>query len=556
MSETQSKNVLHMMYDKDGYPSWHSSLTPEENTTRSCCIAPPEHAVPVFFIPGIMGSNLKRAGSNKIAWRPDNAWYTANTFGKMSPAERRKVLDPDNTELDDSGEIPNSILRMFKSVPPQVQTNWKSEFKRRGWGTVMLSSYSEILYHLERNLNSIYDHHLTTYDDNHEVAAYWQKDILGVKPTTDSKGNSKHPWGELNGYEALSPDDLKEKIGDKYWFPVHAAGYNWLRSNREAGKDIAERIRNAIRHYQDLGFVCKNAIIVTHSMGGLAARAACHKDKDMGKLADDVAGVVHGEQPAIGAAAAYKRMHAGFEARWWNIADILTARALGWSGKEVTAVLANAPGGLELLPTKRYPAGWLKVPLENGTVRELPASNPYKDIYEERDAWWRLMNPEWIEPSKQPPSQKSLDKIWDKYLDRLRTVEKFHDDLGTYYHPVTHAHYGADSEQKTWTNFVWQKNKYPKTDANEWDAVRPVVDDDALGTIRVNSGGVISEYHMMPPDADGDGTVPDVSGKDSASNANAKFSAKMTGYVHQDSYKHKAVKDVTTYSVVRIAKEI
>ena len=51
-------------------------------------------------------------------------------------------------------------------------------------------------------------------------------------------------------------DDLKEKVGDKYWFPVHAAGYNWLRSNEDAGKDIAERVKKIIKHYQDLKFDC------------------------------------------------------------------------------------------------------------------------------------------------------------------------------------------------------------------------------------------------------------------------------------------------------------
>jgi hypothetical protein len=551
MSETKTKNIVHMMYDKDGYPTWQTELSPEENTTRATCIVPPDHVVPVFFIPGIMGSNLKRKGSKDIAWRPDASWYTAKIFGNLSPAQRRKVLDPDNTELDDSGEIPDSILRFFKNVSPNVQTNWKTEFTRRGWGTVMLSSYSEILFHLERNLNTIYDHTQPASDQGLEVTSYWQKDILGVKATVDSDGKSLHPWGEMTGFEALNMDDLKEKIGDKYWFPVYAAGYNWLQSNEVAGKDIAGKIRNTIRNYQDLGFVCEKAIIVTHSMGGLAARAACHAE--MGNLADVVAGVVHGEQPALGAAAAYKRMHAGFEARWWNIVDILTARALGWSGKEVTAVLSNAPGGLELLPTKRYPAKWLKVKSGDNVEMQLPESNPYKEIYAEQDKWWRLMNPEWIAPKVPTPPPRELDGIWTDYEKRLDIAEKFHDKLGDYYHPVTHAHYGADDNHKTWANFAWKKNMHPQSHNNEWDTA-PLVGDDALGTIRVNSTGVTSEYDMAPPAELGDGTVPEISGADSASKA--KFAAKMTGYVHQESYIHKPVKDVTTYSVARIAKDL
>ena len=199
-----------MMYDKEGYPTWQSELSPEENTTRATCCVPPDQVMPVVFIPGIMGSNLKFTkpldwfnGGSNIAWRPSDSWFTAFTYGNLSPAQRRQVLNPDNTELDDSGDIPNSILRFFKNVSPNVQTNWKSEFTRRGWGTVMLSSYSEILYHLERNLNTIYDFNQKASDQGHEVASYWQKDILGVKATIDSEGKSQHPWGEMTGFEAL-----------------------------------------------------------------------------------------------------------------------------------------------------------------------------------------------------------------------------------------------------------------------------------------------------------------------------------------------------------------
>ncbi|MBU1424455.1 MAG: hypothetical protein KKH12_10370 [Gammaproteobacteria bacterium] len=551
MSGEKTKNVVHMTYDKDGYPTWHTELSPEENTTRATCIVPPDTVIPVVFVPGIMGSNLKfknnerpKSLQNDIAWRPDSMKYTAWTFGNLSPAKRREILNPGITELDDSGEIPNSIIRFFKNVSPNVQTNWKSEFKRRGWGGIMLSSYGEILCNLEWNLNRI-------YDQDCEVSSYWQKDIVGVKATVDSDGKNQHPWGEMTGFEALDMTDLKEKVGDKYWFPVHAAGYNWLCSNEEAGNKLADKIKAYIKNYKDLGFDCEKAIIVTHSMGGLAARAVCHPE--MGKIADIVAGVVHGEQPAIGAAAAYKRMHAGFEARWWNIVEILTARALGWSGREVTAVLSNAPGGLELLPTKRYPAGWLKINNGGNSEMQLPESDPYKEIYAERDQWWRLMNPEWIEPQVPAASAEGLEEIWNKYLKRLAVAERFHDSLADYYHPITHTHYGADEKHKAWTTFTWKKNRYAQQEEPPL-GIPPPMGDNALGTIRIETASELAEYHMTPPDENGDGTVPEVSGADSASKA--KFAAKMTGYDHQGSYSHKAVKDVTIYSIARIAKDI
>ena len=554
MSDQKQKNILHMMYDKDGYPAWRTELSPEENTVRATVIVPPDTVIPVIFVPGIMGSNLKlkksldwfNRGSN-VAWRPSDGTYTGFTFGKLKPAQRRMVLDPENTELDERGEIPSSIIQLFKNVSPHVQANWKSEFQRRGWGTVMLSSYSEILYNLELNLNSIYGH-------DQEVSNYWKNSIVGVTASKNSNGESKHPWGEMTGYEALNMDDLKEKVGDKYWFPVHAAGYNWLLSNEDAGKDIAKRIKKIIKHYQDLKFDCEKVIIVTHSMGGLAARAACHAD--MGNIADIVAGVVHGEQPALGAAAAYKRMHAGFEADGWL--GSIVARALGKTGREVTAVLANARGGLELLPTKRYPTGWLRLQAGHTIEMQLPVSNPYKEIYAERDKWWRLMTPEWIKPSDKPIPTFMLNSIWNNYLDRLSLVEAFHDKLGDYYHDITHAHYGVDRNHRAWGNFTWiLKYAFRKTTLTDAENAE-LIDNDAMGKMTIkahleSSGYGRSDYIKSDQDQSGDGTVPEVSGADSASKA--KFSTKMTGYDHQGSYSNKSVKDVTTYSVARIAKD-
>lgn len=547
----EEKNIVHMMYDEKGYPSWHSELSPEENITRATCIVPPDHVMPVVFVPGIMGSNLKFKNppgwfneGKDISWRPDDGGFTAFSFGNLKPEKRRLVLDPENTELDDRGDIPNDILRTFNNLSVNGHANWKAEFTRRGWGTVMLTSYGPILCNLEMKLNGI-------YDNKYEVSGYWQKDIIA----TGNKDGSKHPWGEMTGYEALDINDLKEKVGDKYWFPVHAAGYNWLRSNEEAGKDIAERVKAIIDHYKNLGFICEKAILVTHSMGGLAARAVCHAA--MGNIAAKIAGVVHGEQPAIGAAAAYKRMHAGFEADFsFNpltlLTNIFTARALGWSGKEVTSVLANAQGGLQLLPTKRYPKGWLRVIADGrDAMNPLPESNPYKEIYAEKDRWWRLMNPEWIEPKKgTPQSPEKLDQIWEQYIKRLELVEAFHDNLGDYYHDVTHAHYGADDDHRAWTNFTWKMDRWGQNEEPAFTSFTKS-GDDALGTINTQSDSGITAYKMSRPDLPGDGTVPECSGADSA--AKAKFASKMTGYDHQGSYKNKAVQDVTAYSVARIA---
>lgn len=80
----------------------------------------------------------------------------------------------------------------------------------------------------------------------------------------------------------------------------------------------------------------------------------------------------------------------------------------------------------------------------------------------------------------------------------------------------------------------------------------------SMGMLAINAhlestGYDKSTYIQSAPDQPGDGTVPEASGADSASKA--KFSSKMTGYDHQGSYSNKWVKDVTTYSVARIARD-
>ena len=56
-------------------------------------------------------------------------------------------------------------------------------------------------------------------------------------------------------------------------FPVYACGYNWLRSNLVSAKRLAERIDKVIKDNNSKSSTCDQVILITHSMGGLVARA-------------------------------------------------------------------------------------------------------------------------------------------------------------------------------------------------------------------------------------------------------------------------------------------
>jgi pimeloyl-ACP methyl ester carboxylesterase len=180
-------------------------------------------------------------------------------------------------------------------------------------------------------------------------------------------------------------------------------GDNGTCSNNDSGKELSKFI-NAVIEENNTWTVCRQVILVTHSMGGLVARSACKLHGAEGK----VLGVVHGAQPAYGAPAAYQRMKHGFRdlngSMWdWLVkpVDKIAQRVLGNNGKAVTILLANMPGGLELLPNQLYTtndgsAQWLHCTDHRGASVSLPRSDPYGEIYEEKGAAWRLVNPKWL----------------------------------------------------------------------------------------------------------------------------------------------------------------
>ena len=72
--------------------------------------------------------------------------------------------------------------------------------------------------------------------------------------------------------EPLAPDEFS-RVSDYY--PVWVCGYNWLASNDASADQLIARINEAIEYYKKGSYWISTGkvIIVTHSMGGLVARA-------------------------------------------------------------------------------------------------------------------------------------------------------------------------------------------------------------------------------------------------------------------------------------------
>lgn len=546
------KDALHLLptkYDDTGLPYWETVFTPTADKTRGIALVPPDEAIPVIFVPGIMGSNLKlikpvSKHDGMIAWRPDNAGL-GDAF--RSSAGRQLLLNPDNTEVD------TAITVKGKSVVQPVPHMSLKAAETRGWGSLMWGSYGNILTYLENNL---------------QMPAFWEPTLQKVLLNAQ--------WQRLFQEGIKQPNGSPLKLTDselgrmcQFWFPVHAVGYNWLQSSRQSGVYLASKIDEIINFYKSkLGVdKCYKVILVTHSMGGLVARAAMHPS--IGNAERRVLGVLHGVMPAIGAAATYKRMRSGFEGDGTALGWVVK-RVLGGSGQDVTAVLGHSPGGLELLPNKRYiPGGWLKVTGVTPNPHTISADgNPYGKIYREKNAWWRLINPEWLDPAKRF-LEKGKNSSWAEYSMRLREAESFHDTLGDYYHPNSYVYYGRDQRHPAFGNVEWKERTsegtryfFSSTSDREQlirNGTNQIYADTGSGLIRIKWGYHVARMSIAPQDAPGDGTVPDISGSApiTLSPDNIKAQIALSGIDHQGAYdpSNRDVVDFIQYAICKITQE-
>jgi hypothetical protein len=246
----------------------------------------------------------------------------------------------------------------------------------------------------------------------------------------------------------------------------------------------------------------------------------------------------------------------------------VVAKVLGNYGDEVTAVLANAPGGLQLLPSEAYGKGWLRVRHNGQDLEAWPKQgDPYREIYKVRGKWYALFREDWINPSGHTPEKGggTFERTC-RYLDR---AQSFHQTIASTYHPNSYAHYGADPGQQSFGEVVWEiRNCTNPTGWQDW----PIVSDSRQGRLEfttwdpdgVNNIGALpfndaapSPVHatILPPSAPGDQTVPARSADHQLNSGLFKGVFRQTGYEHQSSYKDARAIASTLYSIMCIAQK-
>jgi pimeloyl-ACP methyl ester carboxylesterase len=431
----------------------HSSI-------QSC---PKTIALPLIFVPGIMGSRLRISGTTDIVWEPQDSIVNALGIAHRDAAGKRDRMIGSNGAAYSPGYL--------EVDPGQVGDFLTRERIERGWGGLMQGSYAGFMG--------------------------WLENIAG----TSAAGQLPGGGAELN-------------------YEVWAHPYNWTDDNLNSGKALGETVAKAVaetsRKYSDTDIRVLKPVIVTHSMGGLVARAYTQIHGG----ASDVHGVIHGALPCDGSPAAYKRIVAGFDGG--GIKGTIERHVLGANQQEATATAANMPGVLELLPNQTHKSidgdtKWLFAKgHDDSRLWAKPLSNPYGEIYLNQKDWWRLIVREYLNPGG-----KAEEAFFD-FRHQLRKAIAFHAQLGpSAFHPNTRMFFANDAGHPSFDHVEWkqtaQEDDIP-LDAEQRNDGRGTHEWGQWYLFPTNYGvqnafQAKTRYEIQPPDAPGDGTVHAGSGK-------------------------------------------
>jgi hypothetical protein len=297
----------------------------------------------------------------------------------------------------------------------------------------------------------------------------------------------------------------------------------------------------------------------------LVARACCQ----LPDVSQKILGVVHGVMPATGAAVAYRRCKVGMADE-----DRIAGLVIGTDGKEVTAVFAQSPGALQLLPSEDYGKHWLEICEPSGKIiSSLPLSDPYAEIYLEREKWWGLISEDWLEPLGGVP----ID--WDTYSLNIALAKEFHRGISGKYHDNTFSFYGGGPEKRSYSKIRWNiKGGGLSQSGRAGPSLMDVV---KMSRKQVKTGGSNNLYidgkssvssgisstvakieasywniQCRQQESSGDGTVPASSGRDPRRRGgrNILQQFELAGIKHEAAYRdYPVARQVAYYAITKLA---
>ena len=504
VGECQHTTYHHPKWHDDGTCHWNDlRLKPKSHNAQAKCVMPPTKVIPVIFLPGVMGSNLKSSGNDNYLkdepiWRGDSLLKVYGKWATMNGNERRELLNPDTTVVDNRGQTSTAVYSLISDDGKSSHGTLFPPRKARGWGEVLNFSYGNSLSVLQAAL----------LDDWQKAVARSAGGECGLSDNPKENGIVRQLCGEPLGTEDKNEDCLTEDDVDhfsQFLYPLHVFGYNWLEDNAVSANKLVKYIDKILRDYgtekkHGHGLAIEKVILVTHSMGGLVARYAMNPpdDAEFKGCQDKVLGVVHGVIPDLGSPAAYRRMKVGGKQE--GPAGIV----MGKSAEELMPVLARAPAPMQLLPASNYKYGapwlWVEKGEADGRYLQLPKNrDPFNEIYLNQTLWWKLYESDIVDKDVSVSQQN-----WKEYAVLMRNkVKTFITKIGVCnYHPVTYAFYGNEIPSDGFVKWDIASNTYPK-DTHESD--KTLANNQREIPLPFNRSRI---YELKPSNTAGDGTVP------------------------------------------------
>ncbi|WP_434525468.1 esterase/lipase family protein [Photorhabdus asymbiotica] len=526
MTDSSEKVIVTPVYDEHGRLYYPLVNAASEKNLKAICYKVPNRVIPVIFLPGVMGSNLQDQYGTSV-WRLNSKVGALMDWLFKGAEDRKKLLDPENTFVDSRGRVDDN-----DKEGPKFPSR-----EERGWGQVAYMSYGKFLPWLQAALDDQDDLLKNRLENNGEKTLRQQLEFMDLQAET--------------GEARLTPDEIK--LSYQYQFPVHVMGYNWLQSNAESANQLVGYIHQVVTGYKRRGQPCEKVILVTHSMGGLVAR---HYSEILGRCTK-ILGIVHGVMPTFGAPTAYKRMKTG-EAS-------LAGLVIGKDGAQFTAVMAQSPGPLQLLPGLGYGKWWLKID-DGNTRHSLPERDPYEEIYLQRDKWWGLCEERFINPENKTKNRAVMQADWKKYTYLLSyVVRPFIEGLSGCYHSNTYAFYGNSTKHRSYGTVRWVARKdYFNRPSNPERAFNSPIFDPAdaefsdTRSVRYpmkpgNDYSMIQTFAIADPQEPGDGTVPVQGGKFTTIGLRSILGAEVE---HENAYDTDKTRFFTLRAIVKIAQSI
>lgn len=427
-------------------------------------------------------------GSQRL-WDPDDAWFMLVKYGlRGALARQRLLLGPTLTYTPSYGRVHHDDPHHNRRF-----ANEHPDGVSRGWGGVAWNFYGPVLRRL--------------------ACRRWPR-----------------------------------AIGQLVHLPVYACGYDWRSSCAESGAALARTLTEITNRHGRPG----RAIVITHSMGGLVARAALA----LHGIRERVLGVIHGVEPRTGAPTAYWRLRAGFERRpahtplhgvpligapLERLAGLASAFVLGQNGLEVQSLLGNMPGALELLPHAAYrdntgASAWLRLfGADHNVERELPRADPYREIYASDDEQIAAFRSAHLLGRRQAPTPDGA-RAWMRLQQRLNAASAVTKALAEARHSATQSFHGtgARSCDRIGLHKRWRLRAPVNGKAA---AVRPaLVDNGKLEQVLAERGLRELVLTLDAPDGEGDGTVPVSSAGPAPEAADATTHWAVPGLAHDAAF--------------------